>query len=109
MNVLKEIPNSSNSENNTLDLIVFGTVRNYMKYTVRQYKILQSSIVCTFPLSLRKASQRISPSNPLNSLKFALLKFRGLTSLFAGPVTLTISNYTSAWSLQPRIPPILTL
>lgn len=75
VNVLKEIPNSSNSENNTLDLNVCGTVRNYLRYTVRQYKIFQSSIVYTFPMSLRKATQRISPSNLLNSLKFALLKF----------------------------------
>ena len=44
----------------------------------------------------------------LESQKFALLKFKVLTILFARPAFLPITNSTRAWSLQPRLPPILT-
>jgi len=38
----------------------------------------------------------------------ALLKFRVLTMLFVIPISLSSISSTSAWSLQPRLPPILT-
>ena len=44
----------------------------------------------------------------LKSWNFALLKFRVLTMLFVIPISLRSISSTSAWSLQPRIPPILT-
>ena len=48
------------------------------------------------------------PRSSLRIWKFALLKFRVLTLLFARHAFLQITNSTRAQSLQPRLPPILT-
>ena len=66
---------------------------------------LKSSQLSSTSLSLGTASQGIWANNSLNSLKFALPKFRVLTPLFARPTFLEITNLTRAWSLQPWRPP----
>jgi len=58
-------------------------------------------------MSLRTISQGISPTNFLNSHKFAFLKFRVLTPLFARSTFLKNTNLTMVWLLQPRQLPIL--
>jgi len=62
----------------------------------------KSSQLCSTPLSLRTASQEISSSNSLNSLKFTVL-----TQLFARLTFLKITNSLRARLLQPRLTPIL--
>ena len=69
---------------------------------------LKSSQLCSTPLSLRTASQEISLNNSLNQAKFSLLNFRVLTPLFAMPTYLKMTNSTSAWLLQSRLPLVLT-
>jgi len=69
---------------------------------------LKSCQLCSVPMPLRTVSQGIPSSNSLSSLKFALLKFRVLTLLFARLAFFKITNSFRAWSLQPRLPPILT-
>ena len=69
--------------------------------------LLKSSLSST-SLSLRTASQRILANNSLNSLKFTIPNYRVLTPLFVRSAFLEIMNSTSAWSLQPRLPPALT-
>ena len=44
----------------------------------------------------------------LERRKFALLKHRVLALLLAKPAFFKITNSTKAWSLQPRLPPVLT-
>lgn len=60
---------------------------------------LKSYCLCSTPLSLRTSSQAISLSNPLNSLKFSLLKFRILTLLFDSTI-LKITNSTTNSTAQ---------
>ena len=63
--------------------------------------------LCSAPLSLRAVSQGILLSNSLNSWKFAFLKFRVVSLLFGWLLSLRNANSTRAWSLQPRLPPVL--
>ena len=69
---------------------------------------LKSCQLCSVPMPLRTVSQGIPLSSSLSSQKFALLKHRVLALLFARPTFFKITNSTKAWSLQPRLPPILT-
>ena len=69
---------------------------------------LKSCQLCSVPMPLRTCSQGIPLSSFLSSWKFALLKHRVLALLFARPAFFKITNSTKAWSLQPRLPPILT-
>jgi len=69
---------------------------------------LKTCQLCSVPLSLRTVSQGVLLTISLKSWKFALLKFRVLTMLFVIPISLSSISSTSAWSLQPRLPPILT-
>jgi len=69
---------------------------------------LKTCELCSVPLSLRTVSQGVLLTISLKSWKFALLKFRVLTMLFVILISLSSVSSTSAWSLQPRLPPILT-
>ena len=69
---------------------------------------LKSYQLCSVPMPLRTVSQGIPISSSLSRWNFALLKHRVLTLLFARPAFFKITNYTKAWSLQPRLPPVLT-
>ena len=64
--------------------------------------------LCPTPLFLRAVSQGIPLTNSLKSWNFAFLKFRVLTWLFTWWISLRTVNSSSLWSLQPRLPPILT-
>ena len=57
---------------------------------------LKSSQLSSTSLSLRTASHGILANNSLNSLKFTLPKYRVLTTLFARPTFLKITNLTRA-------------
>jgi len=74
-----------------------------------QKGILKSSQLCSTPLYPRSATatQEILSNDYLKSLNLDLTNFRVLTPLFARPMFLEITNSTRAWSLQPRLPPIL--
>ncbi|KAK4810863.1 hypothetical protein QYF61_008835 [Mycteria americana] len=52
--------------------------------------------LCSTPLSLRTVSQGVPLTNSLKSWKFAFLKFRVLTILFACPISLRTANSTNA-------------
>ena len=69
---------------------------------------LKSCQFCSVPMPSWTVSQGIPLSSSLSSRKFALLKHRVLALLFARPGFFKITNSTKAWSLQPRLPPILT-
>lgn len=60
-------------------------------------------------LSLKAVSQGASLAKSLNSLNFAFLKLSVLTSLFSWLVSFWAVNFTSAWSVQPTVPPIVSL
>jgi len=60
-------------------------------------------------LSIKAAFRGIPSNNSLSSWKFTLLRFRVVTLLFARPVAFKITDSTRAWSLQPRVSPVLTL
>ena len=67
----------------------------------------EPGILYQVPMSLRAVSQGLSLTNSLNSCKFAFLKFRVLTLLFAWLVTFKTADSTRAWSLPPMLPPNL--
>ena len=69
---------------------------------------LKSCQLCSVPTLLRTVSQGIPLSSSLSSRKFALLKHRVLALLFARPAFFKIRNSTRTWSLQLRLPPVLT-
>ncbi len=63
-------------------------------------------LFCTH--ALKDSFQVIPLTSSLSSRKFALLKHRVLALLFARPAFFKITNSTKAWSLQPRLLPVLT-
>ncbi|XP_040511138.1 uncharacterized protein LOC121108185 [Gallus gallus] len=69
---------------------------------------LKSCQLCSVPMPLRTVSQWIPLSSSLSSNKFALLKHWVLALLFARFAFLKITKSTRAWSLQSRLPPVLT-
>ena len=69
---------------------------------------LKSCQLCSAPMPLWTVSQGIPLSSSLSSWKFALLKHKVLALLFARPTFFKITNSTTAWSLQPNLPPVLT-
>jgi len=76
-------------------------------------KVLPALFNFSVPRDSFLVDQGISSNNSLNSLKFALPKFRVLrlsvlTPLFANPVFLKIVNLTRAQLLRLRLLPILT-
>lgn len=69
---------------------------------------LKSRQLSSASSSLRAVSLEVPSCNSLNNWKFTLLKFKVLALLFTWPVALEIVNSSRAWSLRPRLPPILT-
>ncbi|KAK4817094.1 hypothetical protein QYF61_027925 [Mycteria americana] len=59
--------------------------------------------LCSAPLSLRAISQGVLLTNSFNSWKFAFLKFRVLTLLFAFPLPLRTANSTTGQELDERL------
>lgn len=62
--------------------------------------------LCSGSLHLRRASQEISFSDSLNSLKFVLLKFRVLT--LPGPSSSRSQTLQNVLLIKPKLTPILT-
>jgi len=63
---------------------------------------------CYILTSLWTLSQWILSNNSLSIHSFALLKFRVLTPFFIKAIVLQIPDSTRAYSLQPRLPLVLT-
>jgi len=78
------------------------------EFLCSQKGVLKELTVLFCPMPLRTVSQEIPSSSYLRSWKSALLKFRVLTLVFARLAFLQITNSSQEWSLQPRLPPILT-
>lgn len=68
---------------------------------------LKSCELSSVPLSLRAVCQSIPYTNSLSKWKCALLK-SVLALLLIWPASFKVVNSIRAWSLQPRVPPVLT-
>lgn len=69
---------------------------------------LKSCKLYSVPLSLRAVFQSVPYTNSLSKWKSPLLKFIVLTLVLIWPTSLKVVNSTRSWSLQPRVPPVLT-
>jgi len=67
-----------------------------------QNGVLKEFQLCYVPVSKMTVSRGLPLNNSLNSWKFALLKYRDLTLLFARPILLQVANSMRTWLLQPR-------